>query len=216
MRGDRSRDPSTSANPRTSVATTMPRPQRSSPRRRLPARKIPAAPNPSTSDRQDPAQRVEESDRALRMPQRRGVEELVAQRERPDREFVEDADAALRQVRAQRDRDRREIDRDPTVLRRDHLAATGERLLRPARGPGGWHRSTAPGTVGLEELQRRVLRERLQARPRAARRGSRSSGGRFSFASSSTSTCSNSVFVSRTETALMTSWFSASGATVRT
>ena len=41
-------------------------------------------------------------------------------------------------------------------------------------------------------------------------------GGRFSFASSSTSTFSKRVFVIRTETALMMSWFSASGATVRT
>ena len=41
-------------------------------------------------------------------------------------------------------------------------------------------------------------------------------GGRFSFASSWTSTFSKRVFVTRTETALMMSWFSASGATVRT
>ena len=75
----------------------------------------PGRAEPQHEHRQDPAQRVEESDRALRVSERRGVEELIAQRERPDREFVEDADAPLRQVRAQLDRDRREIDRDLTV-----------------------------------------------------------------------------------------------------
>ena len=113
-------------------------------------------------DRQHPPQRVEQAHGRLRALQAARVDELELQPSGVDGHVVEDGDATVVELAAYTVDERREVEDDLALFRRDELTAAGERLvdLRVREPVDLFPQRTE--AIRLQEVEDRVLGEVLQ------------------------------------------------------